>query len=69
MLASRIRSQILFWDNEVNGKTDYRDAYLQLSLLSWRIGRNFDAEKFYEKASLLDPNYKGTGQLKKLISN
>lgn len=56
--ARVLADQIIFWQEQIAAKPDFRDAYLQLVVLHWRLGRDFEADKFLKIALTLDPNHK-----------
>ncbi len=62
-----IKKLIVFWENIVAEKPDYRDAYLQLAVLNYKIWQNEKAEEYLKKALIIDPNFEPTLKLKKII--
>ena len=56
------------WEKIVEEKPNYRDAYLQLTDLYYRLCENEKAKDYLEKAIELDPNFEAAQELKTLIS-
>ncbi len=52
----KIKEEIVFWQKVVEEFPNYRDAYLKLAILNYKINRLFDAQKFLDKALSIDPN-------------
>lgn len=52
-----IEAKITHWQEVVKEKPDYRDAYFELALLSYRLKRITEAKMYLEKVLELDPNY------------
>lgn len=51
-----IKKQIIFWETVSQELPNYRDAYIKLAILNWKIYRLFDAQKFLARALQIDPN-------------
>ncbi len=51
-----IKRQILFLQKVVDQFPNYRDAYIKLAILNWKLYRPFDAKKYLDKALEIDPN-------------
>jgi thioredoxin-like negative regulator of GroEL len=64
-----IKKLITFWEKIVAEKPNYRDAYLQLAVLQYKVWQNEKAEKYLKKALIVDPNFEASLQLKQLISS
>lgn len=62
-----IEKIIDFWEKIIIEKPNYRDAYLQLAILNYRIWQNEEAKKYLEKALITDPNFEPALKLKKLF--
>ena len=52
-----IKEEIEKWQGFVGGKPDYRDGYLKLAVLYWRLGEEVRAKENLQKALEIDPNY------------
>lgn len=55
-LPKKVRNEVLFWQKITEEMPGYRDAYIKLAILSWKIHRDFDAKKYLSKALEIDPN-------------
>lgn len=65
----RIQSQIKTWQSITEKFKGYKDGYLQLAILKYRLGE-FDKASFYlNQALYLDPNYKEALQLQEKLKN
>ena len=45
-----------FWENFIAEHQDYRDAYIQASILEYQLGDTSKARTYIEKSLALDPN-------------
>lgn len=64
---TKIVSQINTWQNIVKKYKDFKDGYLQIALLEYRLG-NYDKARFYcDKALLLDPEYSDAIELNRKL--
>ncbi len=62
-----IKTQIIFWEKVVSKLPGYRDAYLKLAILNWRINNLFAAQRFLQKSLAIDPNNEVASKLRKLF--
>lgn len=62
-----IKKLIAAWEKIIEEKPNYRDGYLQLAYLHYRLYENERAKEYLEKAIELDPNYEPTKELEKLL--
>ncbi len=62
-----IKRLIILWEEIVAQKPDYRDGYLQLAVLNYKVFENKKAHDFLEKALAIDPNFGPALELKKII--
>lgn len=62
-----IQRLIILWEEIVAQKPDYRDGYLQLAVLNYKVFENKKAHDFLEKALAIDPNFGPALELKKII--
>ena len=65
----KIKNEISFWEKVVASKPDYRDAYLQLSILHYQIYETQKAKAYLEKAREIDPNFESTKNLEEIFKN
>jgi len=63
----RIGQEISYWENVVSQKPDYRDAYLQLAILNYRIYKNEKAKEYLKRAREIDPNYEPARGLERVL--
>ncbi len=52
----KVKKEIIFWQKTVEEFPGYRDGYLKLAILNWKIYQNDEAKNFLEKARTVDPN-------------
>ena len=65
----KITKELNFWQSFVAKHQDYRDAYLQLAILEYRL-RDVNKARFYLNKSLaIDPNFEKGRELKKVLSS
>jgi len=62
-----IRKLISLWEKIVAEKPDYRDGYLQLAILNYKIWQNEKAQEYLKKALIVDPNFGPALELEKII--
>lgn len=62
-----VKKLIAAWEKIIEEKPGYRDGYLQLTYLHYKIYENKKAKEYLEKAIELDPNYEPTRDLEKLL--
>lgn len=63
-----IQRLIATWEKIVEEKPDYRDGWLQLTVLYYKLYQNDKAKVALKKAFDIDPNYKPTQELAKMVS-
>ena len=56
------------WEKIVEEKPNYRDGYLQLAILNYKIYKIEEAKGYLNKALAIDPNFEPARELKKIIS-
>ena len=47
---------LYFWEDFISKHENYRDAYLQASILEYKLGDSFKAKLYVKKGLALDPN-------------
>ena len=62
-----IQRLIEAWEKIVQEKPNYRDGYLQLAILHYKIYENEKAKEYLNKALEIDPNYQLTRELEKIL--
>jgi len=55
------------WGKIVQEKPNYRDGYLQLAILNYKIYENEKAKEYLNKALKIDPNFEPARELKKIF--
>lgn len=65
----RLQGELLYWRTVVNRFSDYRDGYLQLSVLAYQLQRFDEARVYLQKALELDPNYPLSQKLQEVFRN
>lgn len=64
----KITKELTFWQSFIEEHQDYRDAYLQLAVLEYKL-RDFNKAKFYlNQALAIDPNFEKGRELEKVLS-
>lgn len=66
---AKVQSDISFWKNVVVQKPDYRDAYLELAILEYKLGDKEQAKFYLDKSLILDPNFQKGREFQKIIGN
>lgn len=65
---AKITREIDFWESFVTKNQDYRDAYLQLAILEYRV-RDYSKAKFYlNRALSIDPNFEKAKEMERVLS-
>ncbi len=64
---SVIVSQIQVWQEIVGKYKDYRDGYLTLAILEYRLGDNDQARLYLKQALSIDPNFEKARDLEKIL--
>ncbi len=64
-----IKQLISAWEKIVAEKPNYRDGYLQLAVLHYKIYENTKAKEYLQKALELDPNYEPAKELQKILGD
>jgi tetratricopeptide (TPR) repeat protein len=62
-----IRQMITSWEKIIAAKPNYRDGYLQLALLHYKLFENEKAKEYLQQALELDPNFGPARELEKII--
>lgn len=64
---SALLSQIQVWQEIVNKFKDYRDGYLTLAILEYRIGDSDKARLYLKQTLSIDPNFGKARDLEKIL--
>jgi len=64
-----IKKLIIAWEKIIDEKPNYRDGYLQLAYLYYKLYKNEKAKEYLQKAIKLDPNYEPIRKMKKILSS
>lgn len=64
-----IKKIITVWEEIIKEEPNYRDGYLRLTYLYYKLYENEKAKEHLEKAVKLDPNYTVTKNLEKLFKD
>lgn len=64
----KLTNELIFWESFIAKHKDYRDAYLQGSVLEYRLGNTPKAKMYAEKAFALDPNSQGGRKIEELLN-
>ncbi len=64
-----IKRLIAAWEKVIEEKPDYRDGYLQLAYLHYKLYETEEAKEYLEKAIELDPNYELTREMEEILEN
>lgn len=64
-----IKKLIPAWEKIITEKPDFRDGWLQLAYLYYKIFENAKAKDYLQKALALDPNFEPARELEKIISS
>lgn len=62
-----IQRLLAAWEKIVSEKPNYRDGYLQLAYLHYKLYENEKAKEYLKKALELDPNFEPALELEKII--
>ncbi len=63
-----METEIIRWEKTVAKYSGYRDGYLKLAYLNWKLYRNKLAKSYWEKAFFLDPNNETVRRIGELVN-
>jgi len=64
-----IRRLIAAWEKIIEEKPNYRDGYLQLAILHYKLYENEKAKEYLQKTLDLDPNYEPARELEEILGD
>ncbi|HEY5600834.1 MAG TPA: hypothetical protein VIK81_01960 [Patescibacteria group bacterium] len=64
---SKVHQKIVYWEEIVKVKNNYRDGYFQLSLLYWQVYDEVKSREYLNKTLLIDPNFIPAWEFEKFI--
>jgi tetratricopeptide (TPR) repeat protein len=62
-----VYKEIEYWKNVISQKPDYRDAYLKLAILEYKLGDKNESKLYLEKSLILDSNFEKGRQFQKIL--
>ncbi len=65
---NQLQHELAFWQSVVERLTSYRDAFIQASVLSYRLNQVEQARAYLNKALELDPNFKPAQDIGQLLN-
>jgi tetratricopeptide (TPR) repeat protein len=65
----QVTEEIKNWEKVVDKYKDYKDGYLELAILQYRMGNKTKAKENLEKVFKIDPNSKEGRELEKFLNN
>lgn len=66
---TRLTQELRFWEDFSFKQQNYRDAYLQASILNYKLGNTSKARMYAEKGLILDPNSQDGKKLEQFLVN
>lgn len=63
----KLTRELKFWEDFIDKHKDYRDAYLQASILEYQLGNISKAKIYVEKGLSLDPNSENGKKIEELL--
>lgn len=62
-----IEAEIVKWEKVVKERSNYRDAYFELAVLTYKLNRIEETKRYLNKVFELDPNYQPARELERLL--
>lgn len=62
-----LKKLIVKWETIISEKPDYRDGYLQLALLHYKLYENEKAKEYLQKALEFNPNFEPAREMEKIL--
>ena len=63
----RVLVEKAFWENEIEKKPDYRDAYFSLALINFQLNDKDKSRENVQKTLEIDPNFQKARDLEELL--
>ena len=63
-----LEAEVIKWEEVVQEKPNYRDAYFELAVLSYRLNKIDDAKRYLTKVFALDPNFAPARELEQSLA-
>lgn len=60
---------LVFWNNQIKEKPNYRDAYFSLALIYYQIKDFKNSSEYLQKAMEIDPNFKEGKELGEILKS
>lgn len=64
-----LEAQVAKWQEVIAKRADFRDAYFELAILTYRLNRLAEAKYYLAKTLALDPNFQPAIELEKELKN
>lgn len=64
----KLTKELKYWEDFIAKHQNYRDAYLQASILEYKLGNTSKAKMYVEKGLALDPNSENGRKIEKFLS-
>lgn len=64
----QIEAEIRKWEKIARQRPDYRDAYFELAVLTYRLGRLAETRFYLRRVFELDPNFEAGRELEKAVN-
>jgi|GEM_PF-5359422 len=61
-----LQREFRHWQSVISRYPAYRDAYVQLALLSCKMGNMQEAQRYIQRIKIIDPNYTGVSGLSRI---
>lgn len=65
--TANLEKKYAFWQTVAAARPDYRDAFITLTTLAYRLGKPEEARSWLSRASTLDPNNQTIQALERII--
>lgn len=64
-----VKKLIKRWEQVISKRPDYRDGYLQLTILRYKLYENEKAREYLDKALKLDPNFEPAREMERILGH